>query len=104
MATKGNRPASEVLAFSLLGFARQYEESANLIFDSGKPLDTPMCFLYLRAIEFALTAFRQTTTHSSEFRGRRGIYPITAMYQECGLLGLRFDPHQMRDFAGVIIS
>jgi hypothetical protein len=52
-----NNALPDAHAASFLGFAKQYQKAANLLYESDKTLSTPTYFMYMHAIELALKAF-----------------------------------------------
>jgi hypothetical protein len=93
--------AADAHAISFLGFARQYQRSANLLYDADKTLSTPTYFMYMHAIELALKAFLRAFDLPIGHGGRKH-HEITELYEECRALGLRIGPDDRFDIGNVV--
>jgi hypothetical protein len=83
-----NEPAMDAHASSFLGFARQYQRAANLVYESDNKLWNPIYFLYLHAIELALKAYLRVQDIPIVADRKRKHHHITELYEECRSLGL----------------
>jgi hypothetical protein len=103
MAKKKGQSATDEHATSFLGFARQYQRAANLLYKTDKLLKAPTYFLYAHAMELALKAFLRTANIPIVADGKRKHHHITALYEECRDLGLRIGPDDRFDLRNVVV-
>jgi len=102
MAKKKTPLAADEHAISFLGFARQYQKAANLLYDSDKTLRSPIYFLYMHAIELALKAFLRAADVPIA-SGNRKHHRLIELYEECRGLGLRISPDDRFDIRNVVV-
>jgi hypothetical protein len=103
MAKTTKPPAVEAHAISFLGFARQYQRAANLLYDADKTLSTPTYFMYMHAIELALKAFLRAAGLPIATDRTRKHHQITELYEECRQLGLTIGPDDRIDTQNVVV-
>jgi hypothetical protein len=103
MAKKKALPVTDAHAISFLGFARQYQKAANLLYESDKTLTSPIYFLYSHAIELALKAFLRAANVPIVADGKRKHHQITELYEECRGLGLKVGHNDRFDLRNVVV-
>jgi hypothetical protein len=102
MAKQKSTQAADGHAVSFLGFARQYQQAGNLVYESDKTLSTPIYFMYAHAIELGLKAFLRANNVPIVADKRRKHHRISALYEECRRLGLRIGPDDFFDISNIV--
>ena len=103
MAKTNVVPAADAHAISFFGFAREYQNAANLLYDSDKTLLDPIYFLYFHAIELALKAFLRAANIPIVADRKRKHHNLTKLYEECRTLGLTIGPDDRFDIRNVVV-
>ena len=99
---KKSTPATETHAAAFLGFGRQYQKAADLLYEADKTLTIPTYFMYSHAIELALKAYLRAANLPIVTDKKRKHHQIAALYSECKSLGLKIGPDDSTDIASVV--
>jgi hypothetical protein len=99
---KKSAPAADTHAISFLGFGRQYQNAANLLYEADETLAIPIYFLYSHAIELALKAYLRAANLPILADKKRKHHQIGMLYDECKKLGLRIGPDDATNMRNIV--